>query len=274
MPARRIMIGYSGAMALLATAYFALPAWHVYTWGAIGLTSTAAIVTGTVRNRPSHRLPWLMYAAGMLLFTAGDTTYNVMTDLLGDSNPFPGPADGLYLSVYPLLAGGLIVFTRLRGAGRNRGRLLDAMTLTVGLTLLSWIFLMVPYIRDPELTLPQKLISVGYPVGDILLFATLVRLLGGGLARTRIAQLLTFGTAGLLVSDVIYGLIQLHGDWQVGGPVDLGWLAFYWACGAAALHPSMVRLAQPATGRPGEVSNRQLVLLTTSTLIAPAALIV
>src|SRR5207244_5210940 len=125
MPARRIMGVYSGAMALLAMTYFGLPGSHIYTWGAIGLLSTAAIVTGVVRNRPSHRLPWIMYAAGMLLFTAGDTTYNVMTDLLGDRKPFPGPADALYLSMYPLLAGGLLIITRLRHAGRDRGRLLD-----------------------------------------------------------------------------------------------------------------------------------------------------
>src|SRR2546429_3103319 len=204
----------------------------------------------------------------MLLFTAGDTTYNVMTDLLGDRNPFPGPADALYLSMYPLLAGGLLIITRLRHAGRDRGRLLDALTLTVGLTLLSWIFLMAPHIRDPHLTVPQKLISVAYPVGDLLLFATLVRLLGGGLGRNRSVLLLSFGTAAALVSDVLYGLIQLTGHWQVGGPVDLGWVAFYWAWGAAALHPSRVRLTRPATGPSGDVSNARLVLLTTSTLVA------
>ena len=49
MPARRIMGVYSGAMALLAMAYFGLPGSHIYTWGAIGLLSTAA--------RP-HGLMW------------------------------------------------------------------------------------------------------------------------------------------------------------------------------------------------------------------------
>ena len=47
---------------------------------------------------------------------------------------------------------------------------------------------------------------------------------------------------GLLVSDVLYGLSQLRLDWNMGGVADLGWIAFYVAWGAAALHPSMAQV--------------------------------
>ena len=59
-------------------------------------------------------------------------------------------------------------------------------------------------------------------------------------------MILGVGTAGLLVADVAYGLIQLNGSWQVGGPTDLGWVLCYAGWAAAALHPSMVELTEPA----------------------------
>ena len=57
------------------------------------------------------------------------------------------------------------------------------------------------------------------------------------------AALLGVGTTGLLVSDVLYGLGQLEGAWQIGGASDLGWVVFYIAWGAAGLHPSIAALA-------------------------------
>jgi hypothetical protein len=39
--------------------------------------------------------------------------------------------------------------------------------------------------------------------------------------------LLAVGGVALLVSDVLYGLSQLHGDWNMGGPVDIGWVVLY-----------------------------------------------
>jgi hypothetical protein len=59
------------------------------------------------------------------------------------------------------------------------------------------------------------------------------------------AAVLGLGTIGLLASDVLYGLGRLEGSWQIGSSYDLGWVLFYIAWGAAALHPSMAALAVP-----------------------------
>jgi hypothetical protein len=113
---------------------------------------------------------------------------------------------------------------------------LDALTLTAGLALLSWIFLIVPYVRDPELSMVETATSIAYPLGDVLCLATLARLLTASTRRTISVDLLGVGIASLLAADVSYGLIQLNGTWQVGGSTDIGWVIFYTACGAAALH--------------------------------------
>jgi diguanylate cyclase (GGDEF)-like protein/PAS domain S-box-containing protein len=270
---RAVLTGYGGAMVALGVTYYAEPSWHIAVWSAIGLLSAGAIVLGVLRNQPRHRLPWLLIAAGVLTFNAGDTTYNVLTGVFHQDNPYPSVADLLYLITFPLLAGGLLGLARSGSAGRDRASLLDALTLTFGLGLLSWIFLITPYLNAGGLTLPQRLTSIGYPLGDVVILATVARLLAAA-RRTPAVVFLTLGSAGLLVADVLYGLIQLNGDWRVGGPVDLGWLLFYGAWGAAALHPSMVVLSRPRIVRTSELSARRLGLLTLSSLIAPAVLLV
>ena len=67
----------------------------------------------------------------------------------------------------------LLGFIRSRTGNHDRGSLLDAVTLTVGMALLSWIFLIDPYVRDTTLTLVQKVTSVeivgGYRDTTVLL---------------------------------------------------------------------------------------------------------
>jgi len=267
------MACYGIWMAVLTAAYYALPGWHIVLWSAIGVTSAAAVVVGVVIRRPSRRGPWLLLAAALVTFAAGDTTYNVMTGVLGQDNPFPSAADVLYLAMYPLLAAGLLGFIRYRTARGDRAGLLDALIVTAGLTLLSWVFLIVPYVRNTDLTVLEKATSIAYPLGDVLILAILARLLTGAGRRSRAVDILGLGTASLLVTDVIYGLIQINGSWHTGTIVDLGWFVFYTAWGGAALHPSMRQLTQPTSRPATEGGAPRLALLALMSLIAPVVLL-
>jgi diguanylate cyclase len=97
--------------------------------------------------------------------------------------PFPSPADALYLASYPMLAAALLVMIRSRTGGRDRAGLIDAL-ITTGLGLLSWAFLMRPIATDPSLTLGSRLISLAYPLADVLLLAVLARLVTSPGARS------------------------------------------------------------------------------------------
>jgi diguanylate cyclase (GGDEF)-like protein/PAS domain S-box-containing protein len=261
-------------MALLTVAFYLWPGMHMLWWGAIGLSSTAGVVAGVLVHKPRRRWPWLLLATAVATFGLGDLGYNVLTDVLGLQNPFPSVCDVLYLAMYPLVAGGLLGFVRSRTGRNNRDSLLDAATLTIGLALLSWIFLIDPYVRSDELTLLQKLVTVGYPLGDVLTLAVFARLITGGVRRTGSINLLGLGTAGLLVADVVYGLVQLNGSWHVGGPTDLGWVLCYFGWAAAALHPSMVELTEPTRSAAPDLGVRRIAVLGAASLIAPGVLVV
>jgi diguanylate cyclase (GGDEF)-like protein/PAS domain S-box-containing protein len=269
----RIVIAlYCAYMLVLAAAFYAFPDQHLLLWSALALSSAGGIAAGVLVHRPPHPVAWWLVAVAVTTFATGDTTFNVLTTVLGQVDPFPSLADAFYLAMYPILAAGLLLIIRRRAGGHDRGSLLDALSLTTALALLSWIFLIDPYVRDAQLSWLERATSIAYPLGDVLILAMLARLLiiAGG---NRAATLLGVGTAGLLVSDVIYGLVQLGGSFQVGSAYDVGWVVFYVAWGLAALDPSMAALTAAARPTAGEMSFRRVALLMAVSLVAPGALI-
>jgi diguanylate cyclase (GGDEF)-like protein/PAS domain S-box-containing protein len=271
------MAAYAAWMALLVVLYYALPGLRIVTWTALGLSGAVAIAVGVVRNRPARKAPWLLLGAANLSFAIGQLIFLVFADMMKRPLPFPSAADGLYLATYPLYAGGLLIFIRWRTAGHDRRSLLDALTLTCGLSLLSWVYLILPtFAQTDRLTVLAQACSIAYPLGDVLLIAVLARLLAPGAGRITSVRLLAVGTAGLLVSDVSFGLIQLHdpAGFHNGTAVDLGWALFYTAWGAAALHPSMVQLTEPVRQQQQEGPRLRLTLLMLASLIAPVVLFI
>jgi diguanylate cyclase (GGDEF)-like protein/PAS domain S-box-containing protein len=271
---RHLLTAYLVWLALLVATYYGRPGLQVEAWGLIGLSGVLAIVAGVVVNRPAGKTPWLLLGAANLTFAVGQVSFLVLTEIMKAKVPFPSFADGFYLATYPLYAAGMLIFIWSRTPDRDRRSLIDALTLTVGLALLSWIYLILPYVHHPGLSWLQKSVAIAYPLGDVLVLAMIARLILPGTARTRAVQLLTLGTVGLLASDVSFGLEQLHGSFRSGTVLDLGWAVFYGAWGAAALHPSMTELTQPVRRRPAVTSPVRLTVLMLASFVAPVVLFI
>ncbi|MBM2615549.1 EAL domain-containing protein [Actinoplanes sp. LDG1-06] len=272
MSAKRMQAVFGAWIVALTGVFYALPQYAMYTWATIGLSAAGMVLVGIRVHQPSRRLPWVLLSAVVASFTLGDTTYNILTDFLGIANPFPSMADLFYLIVYPMLAGALLIFIRSRSGTDNRAALLDALVPTAGLGLLSWVFLISPYVHDTDLTFMEKMVSVGYPLGDVLALAMFARLLTAGGRKPVALTVLVVGVSSLLITDVIYGLRQLAGTWHVGGPVDAGWVLFYTAIAMSALHPSMRELTLRERVPQSIAGGRRLALMSIAALIAPAVL--
>ncbi len=269
MEHRYVLSGYAVLVALLIGIYYSLGGGpRIVAWGLISLSGVAAIITGLVVNRPARKAPWILLAAALSCFAAGQLSF-LIAKQLQVALPFPSFADVLYLACYPLYAAGLLIFIKWRTPDGDLRSLIDALTLTAGLGLLSWTFLIRPYVNDQTLSGLQKTVAIAYPLGDVLMLALLARLLAPGTGRARSVQLLTVGAVACLVSDTAFGAMQLHGMFRNGTIVDLGWALFYTAWGAAALHPSMTRLTDPVPRQQVEVSPVRLALLMLASLIAP-----
>jgi diguanylate cyclase (GGDEF)-like protein/PAS domain S-box-containing protein len=254
--------------------YYLFPAYHSPLWTALGLSAVAATVAGVRRNRPRQPLAWYLLAAAELTFIAGDTSYNVLTQIMHQDNPFPSVADLFYLLTYVFIASGIFLIIRARCSSRDLPSLIDAVIITTGLGLLSWVYLIVPNFQADGLDWLQRAVSVAYPVGDVLILAMLARLVAGGGLRFGSMRFLMIGAMGIMAADVLYGLIQINGVWEIGGPVDIGWALFYATWGAAALHPSMRRLTDIAPLASVGAGRARLTLLALASLIAPGVLLV
>jgi signal transduction histidine kinase len=269
--------GYLAAGALVAVAYYAVPAlglvprWaaKIVLYNGLGLSACVAIVVGVLRYRPERPLPWALFAVGLVSYATADVIFYTYQDIL-HRDVFPSLADVFYLGAYPFLVGGLLLLIRYRSPGADRASLLDALVITVGVGVVSWVFLIVPFASAPGLTLPERLVSMAYPIMDVLLLATVVRLAIDRGPRPPAFWVLLSGVGALLVTDSLYSIIQLGGGYHTGSPIDVGWMTWYACWGAAALHPSMRALADPAPPQEARLTRRRLALLAAASLLAPA----
>ena len=257
-----------GAVAIAV--YFALPsdAQSVF-YVVIGASSVAAIYTGAARNLPrSARLPWNLFALGLLGQVAGDAVFAVYEVHLNREPPSPSIADAFYLGGYPLLAAAIFLVLRRFGGHTSRAAVLDSLVVFVGVVLVQWVYFIDPYRHLAYTSDSARYVNMAYPVMDVLLLVGLAQLLLGPGGRTIAYRLLLASVALWVVADELYGLNQsayLGGDW-----IDALWLGSYVAWGAAALDPSMRRLAQPDRRRLPRLTTSRLLLLAAALLVGPA----
>jgi signal transduction histidine kinase len=265
---RAVAIFLAISLALTAV-YFALPlgAAKNELYDAIGIGSALAIVLGIRLNRPSYRLPWLLFAAGNLSFAVADVIFNQLVN-----PPVPSVADWFYLAGYPLLAAGLVLLLISAGGRHRIPAIGEAAIVTFAFALFQWVWI-VHGILGASGSVGLRAIDAAYPSMDVLLLAGLAGFFVTAAWRTPAFLLLVASVVAVLVSDEVYGVGSASyqtGDWE-----DLGWLLSYVLWAAAALHPSMVQLSRSRRLRSSlQVNSARVALLTVALLSAPFVLLV
>ena len=185
----------------------------------LGLSSSVAIAVGIYLHRPKARAAWMLVIVGQFLFFAGDLYTYSYPKLFGVEVEFPSLGDAIYLTVYPALVVGLLMLVRRRNPQGDRAGVIDSLILTVGIALLSWVFLVAPNIHLSGLTLLEKGVSAAYPLGDILLLAAVIRLAVDKGKRAPAFYLLVGSIVSLLAVDSAYTYALLDG--RVQPPAEL-----------------------------------------------------
>ncbi len=178
---------YLALIAPVAVGYLAGPLRAGPVYNAIGFSAVPAMVIGVRMHRPTARWAWYVLAFGEVLFVGGDVLAYNYAAIFGGALPSISIADVFYLSCYPVTAVGLLLLIRSRSPGRDWASLIDAAIVTIGLGLLSWLVLIAPLAHNAALPLGTKLVSIAYPLSDILVLGVAVRLaVGAGPAEPRL----------------------------------------------------------------------------------------
>jgi diguanylate cyclase (GGDEF)-like protein/PAS domain S-box-containing protein len=266
MPARLAAVLFAAWMAALGVVFSVTAEWQTQVRVAAAVTAAVAVEYGVRRHRPARPGPWRLLALAVLLSAAG----TVLFADRGDGRMLSRAGDWLLLAVYLLIALVLSRFVRHRtGRVRDGGGVLDALTVTSGVTLLAWTYAIAPNLGGDV----DRWAVIAFPAGDLLCLAMLIRLLTTSRRRLTAAGLLGAGILAMLIADIGFDLISLHGDLTMLG--TFGRIPLYAAAGLAALHPSMAELTRPAAEGPStDLGPVRLSLLATASLIAPAVLII
>ena len=186
-------------------------------------------------GRPVCRT-WRLLAVALSLFLLGDVL-QLYYEVVRHQRPYPTWADVAYLCFYGIAFAALITLPSLRRSRGERLRLLlDMGTVFIGGAMLIWYLALGPAIANSDGDL-DDLVSMAYPVGDLLLLCGSLLLLWRGAPRSSILPLRIFA-AGLLffiLADMTYNYQVLHSSYTGGDPVDTLWIvALLVLCAAAA----------------------------------------
>ena len=259
---------------LLATGlYFLLP-WNSFSqellYDAIGACSAVVVVLGARINRPNQMLPWYLFGAGLLAFSAGDVVFNLYAEVWHKDPPIPSVADVFYLAGYPFLAAGLVVLVlRMRRRDRWVG-CLDAALLTVAFALYQWVFVMRDVAKGPG-SLVDRAVALSYPTMDIVLLAALAFFALTPAWRTAAYRYLALSIGVMLFADELYAVSP---DSYAGASwLDAAWMGSYILWAVAALSPSMRALSERAPSATPGLTRSRLLVLGAALGTAPAVLV-
>jgi hypothetical protein len=251
VPARRSLLPSSdraAAFALAGVAVLALSALHQLTgfggatFAAWYLTfvfgSCGLIVLARVPGAGAEWPAWALLGSGLVIYSAGTVVFNFA--FADDTTaPFPSVADGLWLTLYPLAAAGIVVLVRRRLGAVTAALWLDGVIIggVVAAAAAAVVF-------DPvlETTVANGAASVArllYPLGDLLALGLVVAVSSfGGRRPDARWSLLAAGFALLGASDTLYVIQAAAGTWAPGAPLDIPYAAATMLLAAAAWQPS------------------------------------
>jgi HPt (histidine-containing phosphotransfer) domain-containing protein len=273
--------GYLALQGLAMAIYPFLPGdgWmHVVWQVAIGWIAAVSVVIGMRGNRPPGAVAWYLFGGGVLMNSTGILVAAILLRVYHiDEQQSPMLADAFWLCLYPGLVVGMGMLVRRRTLSRDWSTLVDTVTISTGLGLLSWVLIIRPQAIDPRLHLVARATVAAYPVSDLVVLAMILRLVIGGGIRGISFRLMIGALVGFLGTDIgwaLYSNLGLDPPAFMQRILELGSLTGFALVGAASLHPTVCEVALPAPPRQARLSPVLLAGLTVASLIAPAVLIV
>ena len=202
---------------------------------AIQVYATALVLWRAAKPYPD-RLVWAFIGLGMFLWTAGDIIF-VFYFAKFDPIPFPTISDGLFLMLYPCVAGSLVLLLYYRIGSAPIGAWFDGMLVALATAAFGW--LAIKSIVDNSSGSQAAIITnAAFPIADMALLCLLVGIFSFlGWRAGAMWWCLAAGIVLFTVTDTVYLWQIAASTYQVGSVVDIGWTVGLVVIAAAAWLP-------------------------------------
>jgi hypothetical protein len=212
---------------------------------ALILASSAICARGAIRRgRGPNSGAWWCFAAALLVFALAEITWGALYSG-GGPVPTPNPTDVLYLATYPLFMAGLVLMVRARVVDVPWHRWLDGLVVVLIVATPGVTLVIVPVLENSPIDPLGLIVTVAYPLGDVLLLGALLGTLP--LMSWRFGGSWPWVGAGLVCLTVADSIYTVSATVAVSheGPYD-----FLWSAGALALAVGATRLpTRPRSSR-------------------------
>ena len=192
-----------------------------------GLASLSLLYAAR-RSIGQSQIAWATLAVAQIAFALGEAIWTLIEVGLRQ-NPFPSLADVGFLMFYPIFIVGVGVFLMPKVSLSPREELkvfLDAGIVIASAALVFWIFLIYPVVASSKAITLGLIISMAYPILDMVLFVALMELLFRKLDPFRGSPLVLLALALMvfIITDTIFCIQTQQGSYVPGGLLDTGWL--------------------------------------------------
>ena len=240
-------------------------------WDA-GVAAMLAFGFVAVSRLGRYRAAWTVVLMGQACFLIGDVCFAVLEHVF-HSDAYPNIGDIFYVAGYPFIAAGLVMLLRSRGTSSgtsgDAGGVIDGFIVATSVGVLLWVFFVEPTAFDHTLPVFERLITVAYPAGDLLLIAIGAQLAVRQVRRQAPYWIVAVALVALLVSDLGYLYQSFYGTYSERDAIDFGWWISYALMVAVLLHPRVGDIVSaPARSTP-RLSLRRIIVLALVTVAAP-----
>jgi two-component system, cell cycle response regulator len=198
------------------------------------LLAFALAIRAARRSSGAYRRLWTMLAAAIPLWIAGEAVVSFHHVVLGNEPPFPGLADGFFLSFYVALLVTFVVALRPALKIRSWKAILDASVLAASVGFVGWVALIAPQLSEPASA--ATAVGIAYPLMDVAMLTVLISLTFASFQRPPKPLLLLAAAISVgALTDGALAYISLH----TTAP-ELSWLKIGWEADALLLAAAAV----------------------------------
>lgn len=234
-----------------------------------GLVASVIFCCTFVTFPKQVRPVWLCMGGFLILTAVGDVIYDYQSLVL-EVSAFPGIADLPYLASYGFAATGLFLLARRLNPAADLSTWIDISIMVVAAAGIVGAFVIGPFLNaNPEWDL-ATILSLVYPLLDLVLLAALVRLLMLPHARNAAISLLAIAMALFLGYDLIYNNQLLAAVWTPVGAMEVVWTAAMLCIPLAALSPGAQQFDPVDPNSSGIVTTTRQLMIGVSVLAVPA----